>query len=416
MAVECKRCFYNTDHPLGLVIDDEGICSGCRVHEEKDALDWKERFFELEKLLLTYRNSSRNYDCIVPVSGAKDSFFIIHIVKNILKLNPLLVSYNKLFNSQIGIENLANLRNTFKCDLIQKTVNPNIVKKITRRTIYKFGNPYWHCLAGETVYPVQVACSMNIPLIIWGAHQGLEQVGMFSHLDNVEMTRKYRKDHDLFGYEAQNLSDTYDDIHEDMLINFLYPPFSDIEKTGVKGIYLGNYIRWDPYLQHIEMVKKYNYKGRICARNFECYDYADSLIYSDFHDLLKYYKHGYSKVTDHVCREIRFGRISRNNGKKLINYYSNQEPENIDIFCNWLGVDRKALQMVADNHRNNKYWKKVDFNKWKKIDQSNIPENSKKLSSMQFPNSKKIIEKSYTTVGKGTDWPKEKQYKSHNWI
>jgi len=241
-------------------------------------------------------------------------------------------------------------------------------------------------------------------------------VGMFSHLDNVEMTRRYRKDHDLFGYEAQNLSDTYDDIHEDMLINFLYPPFSDLEKIGVRGIYLGNYIRWDPYMQHIEMVKKYNYQGRICSRNFECYDYADSLIYSDFHDLLKYFKHGYSKVTDHVCREIRFGRISRHEGKKLIHHYSNQEPENIDIFCNWLGVDRKSLQMVADSHRNDKYWKRIDFNKWKKRKLSKPSKNSKSISAMKFPNSKKITEKSYITVGKGTNWPKEKQYKSNNWI
>ena len=112
-------------------------------------------------------------------------------------MKPLLVSYNKLFNSSVGIENLANLRVQFDCDFIQKNINPEIAKKITRRTLYKYGNPYWHCIAGETVFPVQIAVQLKIPLIIWGAHQGLEQVGMYSHLDNVEMTRRYRHDHDL---------------------------------------------------------------------------------------------------------------------------------------------------------------------------------------------------------------------------
>ena len=92
----CKRCLYSTDHPLGIVLDAEGICSGCRVHEEKDRLDWKERWDRLEQLVKPYRSrDSRSYDCIVPVSGAGDSFFIVHLVKERLKLKPLLVTYNR---------------------------------------------------------------------------------------------------------------------------------------------------------------------------------------------------------------------------------------------------------------------------------------------------------------------------------
>jgi hypothetical protein len=92
------------------------------------------------------------------------------------------------------------------------TVNPETVKKITRATIRKMGSIYWHCIAGQTVYPVQVAVKFKIPLIIWGAHQGLDQVGMFSHLDEVEMTRKYRKEHDLMGFEAEDLISEFDNI------------------------------------------------------------------------------------------------------------------------------------------------------------------------------------------------------------
>jgi hypothetical protein len=130
----CKRCLYNTNHPLGLVIDSEGICSGCRVHEEKNQLDWSERWQRLEDLVRPYRSrDSRNYDCIVPVAGAGDSFFIVHLVKERLKLRPLLVTYNRYYNTPLGIRNLAQLRRRFDCDILIKNVNPLSVKKLLER-------------------------------------------------------------------------------------------------------------------------------------------------------------------------------------------------------------------------------------------------------------------------------------------
>jgi len=203
----CKRCLYTTSHPLGLILDKNGICSGCRVHEEKNFLDWDLRWHKLLDLVEPYRNvTGNNYDCIVPVTGGQDSFYVVHLVKNQLRLNPLLVSYNKYFNTISGIRNLANLRMIFNCDIISQNINPTSVKKITRTTLRRLGSIYWPILAGQTVFPVQSAVRFNIPLIIWGAHQGLEQVGMFSHEHEVEMTRRYRKDHDLMGYKQMTYS------------------------------------------------------------------------------------------------------------------------------------------------------------------------------------------------------------------
>ena len=97
--VQCLRCLYQTNHPLGLILDSEGVCSGCRVHEEKDTLDWKERFESLRETTDSYKlRSSNNYDCIVPVTGGQDSFFIVHTVIHELGLNPLLVNFNRNFN------------------------------------------------------------------------------------------------------------------------------------------------------------------------------------------------------------------------------------------------------------------------------------------------------------------------------
>lgn len=410
MVNECKRCLYTSDHALGIVFDEEGICSGCKIHEEKNQIDWKLREKEINDLVKKYRSSKAKYDCIVPVSGAKDSFYILFLVIHILKLKPLVVSYNKYFNTPEGIANLAKLRLSFNVDFQLKNVDPRIVKKITKKSIYAYGNPYWHCLAGETVFPVQTAIMMKIPLIIWGAHQGLEQVGMFSHLDNVEMTRRYRKDHDLFGVEANDMVDPYDDLLEEDMINYRYPSFADIESLGLKGIYLGNYFRWDPYAQHIKMINKYGFKGRNLTRTFDKFDHADCFVYSDLHDLFKFYKHGYSKVTDQVSREIRFGRLNRIQGKNIVSYYENRLPQYIDIFCEWLGTEKNSLLFAANRHRNKNHWIEVEPNKWmRKKNISNIPNKCPAHKKLNYPsksfNSKEQNKSTYTTIGKGINWP-----------
>ena len=402
MAVECKRCLYNSSHPLGLTIDEEGICSGCRVHEEKDRLDWNARFNELKTLTSKYKSKSNYYDCIVPVTGGRDSHFILHTVVNKLKMKPLVVAYNKYFNTQTGIDNLSNLRIKFNVDFQLKNVDPRVVKKITRTSLYEYGNVYWHCLAGETVFPVQTAVMMQIPLIIWGAHQGLEQVGMYSHLNNIEMTRRYRKDHDLFGVENNQLHKTSNLLTEEDLINYAYPSFSDIEGIGVRGIYLGNYIRWDQWAQHIEMQKLYGFKGRELQRTFDPFDHADCFVYPDIHDILKFYKHGYSKVTDQVTREIRFGRISKKNGIRIVNYYEKKPLRDHRLFAEWLGIDHKNINFILDRFRNKKYWSQISHLKWRKISKGFDEECKSVPKYMKIKGTDGAkLNKKYITIAKG---------------
>lgn len=362
----CKRCLYHENHPLNIIFDEEGICSGCRVHEEKDVLDWNLRGQKLKSILNTYRNTSgNNYDCIIPVSGARDSHFIVHTIKNVYGMNPLLVTYNKQYNTTVGIRNLANLRIKFDCDMMTLTVNPETVKKITRATIRRIGSIYWHCIAGQTVYPVQVAVKFKIPLIIWGAHQGIDQVGMFSHLDEVEMTRKYRKEHDLMGFEAEDLlDDDLDFIREEDITQFIYPDDKEIEQVGVRGLYLNNYIRWDSKAQHEEMIKIYNYESALQTRTFDTYNDIDCWNYSDIHDYIKYLKHGYSKVVDHACREIRLKRMTREQGIILVKQYLNRKPENLNLFLEWIGITEIGFNYLLDQHRNNTIWKRNDQWEW----------------------------------------------------
>lgn len=364
-VLTCKRCLYAETHPLGLVIDDEGICSGCRIHEEKDRLDWAARWRKLEDLVRPYRSGSgESYDCIVPVTGAQDSYFILHLVKERLGLNPLVVSYNKQFNTPLGIRNLANLRIRFDVDFLQHTVNPETVKRVTRTTLRMFGSLYWHILAGHSVWPVQTAVRYGVPLIIWGAHQGLEQVGMFSHEHEVEMTRRYRKDHDLLGHEASDLPSLFDVLSDADIEPWRYPDDAALDSVGVRGIYLGNYVRWDPRAQHEAMIASHGYRSARFARTFDTYEHVDCFNYMGLHDVLKLYKHGYSRVTDHASREIRHGRLTRDQGLDLVRRHELQAAGHVDHFCEWLGIDRRGLDFLMDHHRNPRWWQQTAPGRW----------------------------------------------------
>ena len=351
----CTKCAYPENHPFGILFDNDGVCSGCNVHYEKDTLDWVEREEKLRQLLSKYKNTSKiNYDCIIPVSGDKDSYFVVDIVKNNFNMNPLLVSYNTHFNTQVGIRNLQNLKTIFGCDLYQQNVNPKFAKEMVRYTLKKIGSIFWHNHAGSTVFPVHIATKLKIPLIIWGLHQGVDQVGMFSHEDEVEMTRKYRKEHDLMGFEAEDLADSEDfpdEIKNDIL-KYFYPSDESISKIALRGIYLSNYIRWDSKNQHEKMIKKYDYHTLRQTRTFNTYENVSNLLYNDIHDYIKMIKHGYSKVTDHVCQEIRLKRLSRQEGVFIINHYQKIDIKYKKLFLEWLGMDDSEFDNNLDKFRN----------------------------------------------------------------
>ena len=392
MVINCKSCLYTTNHPLGLTINQDGICSGCQIHKEKNTLDWAVRWIKLREIVDQYKSvNSKVYDCILPVTGGQDSYYMTYLVKEKLGLNPLLVSYNKYFNTPLGIRNLSNLRITFDCDLVLQNVNPRSVRNISRTTLREFGSIYWHCLAGQSVFPVQTAVRYGIPLIIWGAHQGVEQVGMFSHEHEVEMTRRYRKEHDLLGREADDLLSIFDTITEDDIWQYRYPDDHDLSMVGVRGIYLSNFVRWDPKAQHELMIKKYKYWSAPFNRTFDTYDHVDCYNYMGLHDFIKYRKHGYSKVVDHACREIRHGRLSRSAAIGIVEFYQSQHPKNVDLYCKWMGIDEQGLEYLINRHSNYPI-KNVD---------SIVPKVSKTLSFIENSEVNLDKKRNYITIGRG---------------
>ena len=166
---------------------------------------------------------------------------------------------------------------------------------------------------------------------------------------------------------------------------------------------MGNFIRWDPKAQHEEMIEKYGYLTSKFNRTFDCYDYVDCFNYMEIHDLLKYFKNGYSKVTDHVSREIRFKRLSKLEGMFIKKKYETTKISYLRQFCDWLGVNQEAIWFVLNQHRNSKYWRQLKPNKWIKKEKSQNIRLSEK-HDLKFTVNSKLSYNSiskYITIGKG---------------
>lgn len=347
----CRACLYDSRHPFGLTFDATGLCSGCATHAEKTSLDWANRLESLSRLLAPYRGRKGNYDCVIPIRGTPEYFQVLDIVKNQLGLNPLLVAFNSQFNSAAGIENIDLIRDTFDCDILLKTTSPLTYRKLIRETLSRFGSVHWPYLAGHTVWPVRVAVQHNIPLIVWPLHQPTEQAGMFSYLEENEMTRRSRHEHDLLGREPDELVNGESLLSEHDVLSLRYPSDSQLAETGVRGIYLSNYLPWDTRRYSESMVERYGAKAAVCPGTFDTYDHADNLVYMSVHDALKRRKLGYGRVRDHLCREIRFGRISREEAQGVEAAYASPNTQALDeIFVRWLGMTGRAFDWLSNYH------------------------------------------------------------------
>lgn len=167
------------------------------------------------------------------------------------------------------------------------------------------------------------------------------------------------------GYEAEDLINEFDDIQDAEVAAFVYPDNRELEQVGVRGIYLNNFIRWDSRTQHEQMIRKYGYETAMQNRTFDTYNDVDCWNYSDVHDYLKYKKHGYGKVLDHACREIRLGHMTRAEGLRRVREYQNKPMKNLPMFLEWLGITGNSFHYLADQHRNSKKWEKNNNWEWR---------------------------------------------------
>jgi len=370
----CKRCCYPANAKPDIIFDDQGVCSGCRVIESRVEIDWNERERWLRDLLEKYkalaRENHRVYDCIIPVSGGKDSHYQTYLMKEVYGMNPLLVTYNHIFNTKLGMRNLTNLVKQFNCDLIRFTSNPQSVRKISRYMLETIGDVTWHYHAGIMTFPIQTAVKYQIPLMIWGEEGFSELTGMFNQDDMVEFTKKKRQEHDMRGFEPEDLISRDDnDLTARDLAPFFYPSDEQIEELGLRGIYLSNYISWNAKKQTEFIIENYGFEtAQLRDRTFNLYDKLEDIHANGVHDYLKYLKFGYGRATDDASTEIRHRRMTREEGIEMVMKHDPRRPADLDIYLDFMGMTETEFEGYVEHLRDPSIWEKGTGGAWQTKD------------------------------------------------
>ena len=373
----CKECVYPASSAVPLAFDENGICSGCKTAKQKQEIDWEKRRKIFEQLIEGYRSKDgSNYDCIIPVSGGKDSYFQTHIIKKIYGLNPLLVTYNANNYTKTGLENVQNMREVFGVDHIFFTPSIGILKKFNRIGFKLMGDMNWHAHAGIFTYPIRVAVQLNIPLMIWGEHGFMDLGGMHSYNDFVEFTYRYRHEHNLRGYEWHNMTDEglrkllRPDITEGLsqkdLIPWMYPSDEEIRKVGVRGIFISNYFKWDANEHGVLMIEEYGFKEspEPFERTYRRMSNLDDMHENGIHDYMKYIKFGYGRATDHCCKDIRAGKVARQEAIEIVRKMDHIKSKDLYRWLPYVGMNEAEFNRIANTFRDPRVWWKDNNGNW----------------------------------------------------
>lgn len=332
----------------GISFNEEGICSACQAYENRKNVDYKARWKELEELCNKYRGKGE-YDCIIAVSGGKDSHFQVHIFKEVLKMNPLLVTVEDNFPmTKAGVHNLHNISKAFSCNII--SLKPDIFaqKQLGREHFEKYGKPTYLIDRYIYTFPLHIAAKFNIPLVVYGENVDYEYGG--------KQGESYSAKEQVNNAVASGI-----DVGN---IPFTNPPEAELEP-----IYLSYFVPWNGYYNYI-LAKDRGFwdLSREWKRTHMIDDYqqVDSRAYL-VHPWMKYPKFGHATATDQASRYIRWGMMTREEGMKLVEEKDhNLDPLCIEDFCEFFGYTKDEFWAIVDKFYNPELFEKAD-GKWKLI-------------------------------------------------
>ena len=363
MIKYCHHCVYPETKP-DLSLDENGICDACRFVDVKDTTNWDLRRKELTEIFEKFKNKDgSNYDCVIPVSGGKDSTFQTYVVKKEFGLNPLCVSYHLPEFTDLGRKNLENLKK-LGVDCLEFTPNPEICKKMQKIALIEFGDAQWPEHFGIFTIPVQVAVRYNIPLIVWGENSQAEYGGPLKDMENKHLDNKWCE---KYGTRVGGQSSSFvgpevmlkHGIDRKFLNPYIYPSDEEIKRVGVTGIFLGYFLRWNIK----EQLKKVRDLGFTLhdgpsEGTFTNYENLDNKI-QGIHDYFKWLKFGYARATDGASVQIRLNWINREDGMKLVKEYEGKLPEKyLDEFLKQWDMSRDEFLQITEKFTNKELFKK----------------------------------------------------------
>lgn len=359
----CKKCVMPDTRP-GIVFNEQGVCLPCIRAEQKKNIDWDLRFQELKQLCDKYRRKSEDeYDCLIAVSGGKDSHYQVYVMKELMGMNPLLITVEDLFTpTEAAKSNIYNITKTFNCNLLAFKPNPVAGKKISRYMFEKYGRPTWYFDRLLYSVPLHYSAMLNLPLLVYGENVSYEYGG----IDDKET------------YSAREL--IYNGVAPDVDMNELLklgvarneliylkaPSWECLNK--IAPIYLSYFVEWDD-IKNYEFAKSRGFKD--LSNEWIRSNYIDNFSHIDSFGFvigswMKYPKFGHAFATDFASRLVRKGLITRDEAVKLVE----KKDYNVDIkivedFCKFVEISLDEFYSALDNLYNKEIFFKDENGQWK---------------------------------------------------
>lgn len=335
----CVRCCM-PETQEGVNFDEMGVCTACRSSEQKMHIDWVARGRSLRGILEDAKaKAGDGYDCVLPISGGKDSFFQAHVLTNIYGMKPLAVTFSHNWYSETGFYNLQRCLQVFNLDHMQFTPARGLVNKLARKSLGAIGDSCWHCHSGVGAFPLQIATKFKIPLLVWGESIS-ENDGRASYENPVT-----KFDRDYFTKVSARL--TADemvggDLTAKDLFPFQLPTYEEIEDTGVWGIHLGDYLFWDEERQTEWIKAEYGWRETEMEGAYKGYKSAECIM-SGMHDFTCYLKRGFGRSTWQASVDVRNGLLTRREGFDLIKERDQERPEALDYYLDITGYSEQEF-------------------------------------------------------------------------
>ena len=355
----CKKCIMPSTKP-NLEFNSNGICQGCLAYENRSKIDWKAKEEEFKKILSQFKSKNNNYDCIVPVSGGKDSTYqVLKLLE--YKMNPLCVTATTDKLTNIGRQNIENIKK-LGVDHFEISTDPVLRRKINKYTLESVGDISWAEHITIFTIPFRVALKLQIPLIVWGENPENENGGPKEYENSINLDRRWMEEFGgLLGLRTYDLKDVFK-IPEHKLIQYTYPNRDELSKYNIKGIFLGSFFPWDGY-ENFKIASKHGFKtyekeleGSIV--NYENLDNAQMRV----HDYFKYLKYGYDRVTDWCCWHIRRNRLSRDeaiiiNNKKSGRFPTDYMGYKLEEILSEIKCTKEEFNEICDKFTNNELFR-----------------------------------------------------------
>jgi N-acetyl sugar amidotransferase len=346
----CTRCLLLETHDT-VVFDAEGVCNICRNHEHRrEKVDWAAREREFRAILDEYRGKHA-YDCIVPFSGGKDSTFTVWALVKTYGLRPLVVCFDHGFMRPTVLANTERTIRTLGVDFLKFRASWKVVKKLMVESLRRKGDFCWHCHTGIFSFPMQMALRFQVPLVVWG--QPNTEYNAYFRPDEQELVDEKRFNRYVnLGITAEDMVGMLDgDITLRDLEPFRYPPREALRALGYRSICLGTYVRWDVKEQTRIIERELGWRGDQAEGVPGGYSYEKiECFVQGVRDYLRFIKRGMGRSNHLACIDIRDGRLSREEGLRLIAEHDGKRPASLDVFLEVTGLTEAQFNEIAAQH------------------------------------------------------------------